>query len=446
MKSSMKSQLFKDDFKCKIENYKKTTTQFNNFNFVVKINVVANPFNYNNPNNDKNYDESSGTGFFFDIKQPKLILTCYHVIESAIDIQVTFNDMYGINARVVYIAPHDDIAVIMIEKEITNLSIPMMNLTLSKELNSVVTLGYPINSTNLKITEGIISGFQDSFIQTDAAINPGNSGGPLILNNMIIGINAQKIIDDDTENTGFAIPLYRFIMGFKKMQSIDMKPYILTKPDFVCDYQEQYNNMNMGIRITVINKDSYLNKFLKTGDIITMINNNNLDQYGFIQFKFFPDKIHLDDLYLWFNNDDTLNLTIQRDSNTMTFDLKLQPLNQNLITYYNGFDDKKIFYEKSGIIFSIMTSDHFDNLGRLDITSKQRIQIINRYLYQQDLFTVYLPSINYMNIKNKKTHYPQGEIITQFNGKSFNNFDEFTELMKNEVTVFTTNDNQEFFL
>ena len=67
------------------------------------------------------------------------------------------------------------------------------------------------------LTGGIVSGLNRSvgeyssngmtYIQTDAAINPGNSGGPLVnMYGQVIGINSAKIVSEQYEGMGFAIP------------------------------------------------------------------------------------------------------------------------------------------------------------------------------------------------------------------------------------------------
>ena len=92
----------------------------------------------------------------------------------------------------------------------------------------VLAIGNPISSDELygSVTFGIISakarqinieGFENEYIQTDAAVNPGNSGGPLInMNGEVIGVTSAKYItagyDEygnsiSSEGIGFALPI-----------------------------------------------------------------------------------------------------------------------------------------------------------------------------------------------------------------------------------------------
>ena len=52
-----------------------------------------------------------------------------------------------------------------------------------------------------------ISDWDSEYSQHDVAINPGNSGGALInIEGKVIGINTLKLVAEDTDNMGFAIP------------------------------------------------------------------------------------------------------------------------------------------------------------------------------------------------------------------------------------------------
>lgn len=53
-----------------------------------------------------------------------------------------------------------------------------------------------------------INDFCSTFIQHDVAVNPGNSGGGLFtIDGKLVGINTLKIVHDEIENMGFAIPI-----------------------------------------------------------------------------------------------------------------------------------------------------------------------------------------------------------------------------------------------
>ena len=59
-------------------------------NIVVKLNVKVNEINFNSPLNTRNIISSSGTGFFIT---KKLILTCYHVVKYALNIEVLYKQI-----------------------------------------------------------------------------------------------------------------------------------------------------------------------------------------------------------------------------------------------------------------------------------------------------------------------------------------------------------------
>lgn len=163
--------------------------------------------------------EGSGSGFVYD--REGHIITNYHVIEQAEDIQVTFADGLTLPAEVVGTDPTYDLAVLKVETD-PDYALTTTSLGNSKQLRVgqfVVAIGNPFG-LDQTVTFGVISSlgriiespdrrFIGEAIQTDAAINPGNSGGPLLdLQGRVIGVNAQ-IVSPSQANAGigFAIPV-----------------------------------------------------------------------------------------------------------------------------------------------------------------------------------------------------------------------------------------------
>ncbi|AIO18032.1 Serine protease Do-like HtrA [Candidatus Izimaplasma bacterium HR1] len=69
-----------------------------------------------------------------------------------------------------------------------------------------VTMGV-ISGLSRYYNEDVVDGFDATVIQHDAEISPGNSGGALLdINGDLVGINFMKIVRDDVDGIGFAIP------------------------------------------------------------------------------------------------------------------------------------------------------------------------------------------------------------------------------------------------
>src|SRR5262249_4967897 len=138
--------------------------------------------------------QGMGSGFVIDSEGH--ILTNFHVVEGARQLEVTTSDKKKYKAQIVGTDPIHDLAVI----QIPNKSVPQAEIGDSKSLvvgQKVYAIGNPFGLSGT-MTRGIISsirslkgqrGYIDEAIQTDAAINPGNSGGPLLnARGQVIGI------------------------------------------------------------------------------------------------------------------------------------------------------------------------------------------------------------------------------------------------------------------
>ena len=160
-----------------------------------------------------------GSGFVID--KAGHIVTNYHVVENARDIEVAFSNQDTVKAKIVGIDPSTDLAVLQVDEDTSALT--PLQLGDSDRVavgDSVVAIGNPFG-LDRTATAGIVSALQrpitapngytiDHVIQTDAPINSGNSGGPLLnTRGEVIGVNSQ--ISTAAGNTGnigigFAVP------------------------------------------------------------------------------------------------------------------------------------------------------------------------------------------------------------------------------------------------
>ncbi len=159
-----------------------------------------------------------GIGSGILISPDGYIVTNNHVVDGAVDINVTLNDRRILPAKLVGSDPLTDLAVIKVAE--TNLpNAPWGDSTALRPGQTVLAFGNPFGF-RFTVTRGIVSGLNrpnpfsrdrrqpGSFIQTDAAINHGNSGGPLVnARGEVIGINTFLISSSDSfSGMGFAIP------------------------------------------------------------------------------------------------------------------------------------------------------------------------------------------------------------------------------------------------
>jgi len=159
--------------------------------------------------------EGQGSGFVID--KEGHILTNYHVIADARQVEVTLHNRKKFKATVVGTDPAHDLAVIQIKAPdlVPSILGDSRNLQVGQK---VYAIGNPFGLAGT-MTRGIVSSIRpvrepngayiDEAIQTDAAINPGNSGGPLMnWHGEVIGINTM-ILSNVGQNAGigFAIPI-----------------------------------------------------------------------------------------------------------------------------------------------------------------------------------------------------------------------------------------------
>lgn len=281
---------------------------------------IFNRENVTNLLSEEAVNEGIGTGVI--INKEGLILTNYHVVEGATEIEVVLSNGKGMTANIVNFDSNMDLAVIKLNGEIG--SLPVAKLGDSDKLRTgeiAIAIGNPLGKQLMRsVTIGVISatgreitinGKKFNLIQTDAAINRGNSGGPLLNSKgEVIGITTVKITNVGVEGLGFAIPI----------NEITPKIEILSKPRLIHgligqDITEDIatkHNIPTGFYITGVEPFSGAEMAgLRKGDIIL--------EYNKIRISSLKE---IDTITNNFNSGDMIPVKILR--NTEIFDTKIR--------------------------------------------------------------------------------------------------------------------------
>ena len=270
--------------------------------------------------------KSTGTGFIYKKAGKKAyIMTNNHVIDECDEVKVEFSDSdKRIDANIVGGDKYADIAVLTIEDKEEYEIVEIGDNETLKLGDTIFTVGSPMG-VNYKgtVTKGILSGkdrmvevnvnsttadYYMKVIQIDAAVNPGNSGGPLCdVSGKVIGIISLKIVQDEVEGMGFAIPIEDALKYANIIEDGGqiVRPYVgISMLDLSEEYYLWQNRINIpegvdnGVAVVSVEKDSPADKAgLLKGDIIVKIGEeetNSIAEFRYELYKYtVGDKITL---------------------------------------------------------------------------------------------------------------------------------------------------------
>ncbi len=270
----------------------------------------------------------TGTGFIYKKEGNKgYILTNHHVIEDASYIKVLTTQEKEVDAELLGSDEYSDIAVLSIDAEEVLQVAELGDSTVMELGDTVFTVGSPLGSKYMgTVTKGILSGqnrhvtvklstgsFIMEVLQTDAAINPGNSGGPLLnINGEVIGITSLKLVQDEVEGMGFAIPIELAMASIDDLESgreivrpiLGVQLAELDNPYLLATYQIQIpKGVTEGVVVVSVENGSDAEKAgLQKGDIVTKMGNKKIS-----------DSTHFKYMLYQYNIGDTVSLSIIRN-------------------------------------------------------------------------------------------------------------------------------------
>ena len=221
-----------------------------------------------------------GSGFVID--PSGVILTNYHVIDGAYDVEVMFSDGMRVPGHIMATAQRVDLALVKVEPHKPLTAIRWADSDKVQIGDTVFAIGNPLG-IGLSVTSGIVSALNrnlmdspyDDFIQTDAAINHGNSGGPLFNRaGEVIGVDTAIISPTSgSAGLGFAIPANdaKFV-STRLLRDGELRPaYLGLKIEEVTDEIASALGMQqaMGSIVALVHKDGPAAAAgLQVGDVI----------------------------------------------------------------------------------------------------------------------------------------------------------------------------------
>ena len=254
---------------------------------------------------------SSGSGIIVGENDSELlIVTNYHVVESADTLSVQFVDEEQVQAQIKGTDADKDLAVLAVQlsdiKEDTLDQISIASLGSSDDLTvgePVIAIGNALGYGQ-SVTTGVVSALNrpiavtsqegqtgdsqiNTFIQTDAAINPGNSGGALLnTKGEVIGINSNKIGGSTVEGMGYAIPISDAKPIIEELMQKETRLKVdeankgvlgITGVNVEAQYSEVYGIPMGGYVSSVTDNSGAAAAGLVRGDIITAINGETVE-------------------------------------------------------------------------------------------------------------------------------------------------------------------------
>jgi len=291
-------------------------------------------------NYQNNRLSSTGSGFIYK-KDNKYgyILTNHHVISETNKLIVTLSNDDQVEATVLGSDKYLDLAVIRIDVDHVK---QVATIGTSEKVSvgdTIFTVGSPIGyEYRGSVTKGTLSGKNRmvtvsvasesdwimNVLQIDAAINPGNSGGPLLnINGEVIGINSLKLVEDEIEGMGFALPIEYALAYTERLEKGEeiVRPMLGVQLSDLNNLYVLYSyrinvdpDIKSGVVLLSVERGSSAEEAgLEAGDVITKINDSKVTDSATFRYNLYKYSIG-----------DTITVTYNRNGTEQTTKIKLE--------------------------------------------------------------------------------------------------------------------------
>jgi serine protease Do len=279
------------------------------------------------PEMDERSQPQTGFGSGFLIDPKGVVLTNYHVVDGAEQVEVQLKDGRKFLSKNIKVDPKTDLAIVRIDAKG---NLPYLELGDSDAMeigDRVLAVGAPFGLTG-SVTSGIISAkgrnglnmnMYEDFLQTDAAINPGNSGGPLVnLEGRVVGIDsAIKSRSGGFQGVGLAVAsnLAKNVMSQLLKDGVVRRGYLGVQiKDLEPDVAARLGVKEHGVLVAKVHDNTPAGKAgLKDGDVLTAVDGKPI-----------KDGPALQRIVASLALNKAVNVTVIRDGKTLTLPITIE--------------------------------------------------------------------------------------------------------------------------
>ena len=405
---------------------------------IVKIFTVSKIPSYNTPWNS-NLRRSHASGAIIDGNR---ILTNAHVVANETFIEVKrYGDTKRYEAKVEFISHQADLALLRVEEKGFFNGVKPLRLDGLPQIQQKVTVyGFPRGGSSLSVSEGVVSRIEHNryvhsreiflSIQIDAAINPGSSGGPALSDGKIVGVVMQQI--SKAQNIGYLVPVavVRHFLDDVQDGQYDGFAHLGISTEMLINksLRKLYKMSDKQSGVLLIDMSELSSGYgaLKRRDVLLAVDEHNIENDGTVEFRkhqFTSYKYYVDKKQVG----DTIVFTVLRKGKEQKVRFRLtHTADTNLLVNTLSYDNPPKYLIYGGYVFSPLTRNLLMNskaslldlrelAGRWATKEKQEVVVLLKVLATEN---------------NRGDHSFSLWTVDKIDGKSYRDFNEFTQILK----------------
>jgi len=336
-----------------------------------------------------------------------------------------------------------------IMKSVCNLKMNARQInTVSNSASEIYAIGFPLNAKDMCVSKGVISAYEDNYLQLDLSINHGNSGGPLISDGRCIGILTASY--DEAESFALAIPwsmVDSMLKDYKMDEVIQYPPNLgVNTKRLIEAYCENVLNADCkGALVTHAHEEGPL-KMLQKDDIVCVIGDNkiemNIDCHGLVKVPYQTQKVPFQSLHSMF--------LLDKDTSFVVYYRKRKYYRKHFKIYNYRTAIKEIMPLQepqtcvlfAGLVFVQLLKNHIDDINseeeRNDAFDFEILNFLDKTHCSKNAVVVSAIHHPCSVIKQGYSVLPL-TVITKINGKEIETLAEAAKLMQESSKAYCRN-------